>query len=135
MNCLFCDIDIRSKNFLILKETSNLWIVLDKFPISKGHLLIISKKHYKNLSELDENSWNEILPSVKEIIKKISSIFNPLGFNFISNMNEISYQSIFHFHFHLIPKYRKEEGFIWNTNSIENSENLLSNYSELLDNL
>lgn len=54
---------------------------------------------------------------MKDIINKLESVFRPQGFNIISNMNEdmekkIAYQSISHFHLHIIPKHEKEKGFI-----------------------
>jgi histidine triad (HIT) family protein len=45
-------------------------------------------------------------------ITKLKKAFEPTGFNIISNMGETAYQSVFHLHLHIIPKYKKEEGFI-----------------------
>jgi len=54
---------------------------------------------------------------MKDIVSKLEGTFKPSGFNFVSNMNEdmekkIAYQSIPHFHLHIIPKYEKDQGFI-----------------------
>jgi histidine triad (HIT) family protein len=49
---------------------------------------------------------------MKNIINKLQVVFQPSGFNVISNMNEIAAQSIFHLHIHIIPKYEKSKGFI-----------------------
>jgi histidine triad (HIT) family protein len=54
------------------------------------------------------------LPLLKEVVKKLQKVFpNIKGFNFITNMGEEAYQSVFHFHLHIIPKYQKDQGFIW----------------------
>ena len=50
---------------------------------------------------------------MKNIINKLQVTFQPSGFNIISNMNEIAFQSVFHLHIHVIPKYEKDKGFIW----------------------
>ena len=50
---------------------------------------------------------------MKSVINKLKLAFQPQGFNVISNMGEIAYQSVFHLHIHIIPKYTKDKGFIW----------------------
>jgi len=50
---------------------------------------------------------------MKNIINKLQVVFQPTGFNVITNMNEIASQSVLHFHIHVIPKYEKDKGFIW----------------------
>jgi histidine triad (HIT) family protein len=54
---------------------------------------------------------------MKSIITKLQANFPVRGFNIISNMGEIAYQSIFHLHLHIIPKYEKNQGFIWTAQS------------------
>jgi histidine triad (HIT) family protein len=86
---------------------------LDAYPVSDGHVLLITKKHFANIAEVEEKSWKCFLPLLKNIISKLQMTFQPAGFNVISNMNEIASQSIFHLHIHVIPKYEKSKGFIW----------------------
>ncbi|RHZ36828.1 HIT family protein [endosymbiont GvMRE of Glomus versiforme] len=117
-NCLFCQI-IEGKVlvYIVAKDEKNKCLAfLDINPASEGHTLIITKtnKHAKNITELEQTSWNNILPLLKKVVKKLQKTFpNIQGFNFISNMGENAYQSVFHFHLHIIPKYKENEGFIW----------------------
>jgi len=114
MKCLFCEIinkKVTTSN--IIEENINAIAILDISPVSDGHVLIISKQHFTNISEVNEQTWSNFLPLIKNIINKLKTSFQPGGFNVISNMNEIAYQSIFHLHIHIIPKYNKEKGFIW----------------------
>ena len=46
------------------------------------------------------------------VVNKLQETLQPKGFNFITNMGAEAYQSIFHFHLHIIPKYQKNQGFI-----------------------
>ena len=46
------------------------------------------------------------------VVDKLREVLQPKGFNFITNMSEEAYHSIFHFHLHIIPKYQKDQGFI-----------------------
>ncbi|RHZ37181.1 HIT family protein [endosymbiont GvMRE of Glomus versiforme] len=120
-NCPFCQI-IKGEisAHIVAKDEKNKCLAfLDINPNSKGHTLIIStkvKEHAKNITELEEEDWNSILPLLKKVVEKLQNVFKPQGFNFITNMGEEAYQSVFHFHLHIIPKYGKKEeekGFVW----------------------
>jgi histidine triad (HIT) family protein len=113
MDCLFCEIIKKKKKAHIIAENEEVVVILDAYPASDGHILLITKKHFMNITEVDEKSWNYLLPLMKNIINKLQTVFQPSGFNIISNMNEIASQSIFHLHVHIIPKYEKNKGFIW----------------------
>ena len=126
-DCLFCKI-VKEKEKLVAErevylvgENEEVIAILDKFPVSDGHTLLITKKHFPNIAKVDEKSWEYLLPLMKKIINKLKNTELPVlpqGFNIISNMNEdmekkIAYQSISHLHIHIIPKYQKNQGFIW----------------------
>ena len=115
MVCLFCGIVKKEIKAYVVEENEEAVAILDVFPVSDGHTLIITKKHFANITEVDEKSWEYLLPLMKKIINKLKNNLPipPQGFNVISNMNEIAAQSIFHLHIHIIPKYEKNEGFIW----------------------
>jgi histidine triad (HIT) family protein len=117
--CLFCDEIISKKKAYIIAENMGGIAVLDKFPVSDGHALLITKKHFTNINKVDQKSWKYLLSLMKKVIRKLEKVKLPTlpqGFNIISNMNEIAYQSVPHLHIHVIPKYEKNEGFIWNSN-------------------
>ena len=100
------------KNFLDIPQSSILFknefffIIKDSFPVSPGHLLIISnvlKEDYFTLSEEEKNNLSKVLEIAKEIIMKD---YAPSGYNIGMNCGETSGQTIFHFHCHLIPRYK-----------------------------
>ncbi|KLL01970.1 MAG: HIT domain-containing protein [Mycoplasmataceae bacterium RC_NB112A] len=113
ITCLFCKIVQEKKEVHLVGENESAIAILDKFPSSDGHTLLITKKHFANLSEVEEKEWNSLLPLMKTVIQKLKKTFQPAGFNIISNMGEMAAQSIFHLHIHVIPKYSPEKGFIW----------------------
>lgn len=82
------------------------FITEDKYPVSKGHLLIISKIKKSNFFDLtneERNELNECIIRAKEIIE---SKFNPDGYNIGMNCGEAAGQTVMHFHCHVIPRYR-----------------------------
>ena len=96
MTCLFCQIVKKEQSAYIIGENKENLVILDVFPVSLGHTLIITKKHFANVAEIDMESWNSTLPLLKKVIAKIQETYNPTGFNIITNMGEIAFQSIFH---------------------------------------
>jgi diadenosine tetraphosphate (Ap4A) HIT family hydrolase len=99
-------------NFLELDKTSRLFenehffIIKDKYPVSPGHLLIITKELKRDYFELS-NDEKENLSSVIQIAKNlIESEYSPSGYNIGMNCGEDAGQTVFHFHCHLIPRYK-----------------------------
>lgn len=104
MNCLFCDFD---KNEYIL-ENELAFVIYDKFPVNKGHALVIPKRHFESFFDIT----NEELLKINELIKKMKDIlnlnYNPDGFNIGINIGKHAGQSIFHLHVHIIPRYKDD---------------------------
>jgi len=101
-DCPFCNPD--SDRELIV-ESATAYAMFDKYPVSKGHALIIPKKHcadYFDLTFREQSACMFMLNTVKEIVKKK---FNPDGFNVGININEAAGQTVPHVHIHLIPRY------------------------------
>ena len=78
--------------------------ILDISQATKGHTLVITKKHYKNLYDINEDLAGEIFKVVPKIANAIKKAFNPIGLNVIIN-TEKPLQTVFHFHLHIIPRY------------------------------
>jgi len=100
------------KNFLEIPESKILYrnkyyfIIKDSFAVSPGHLLIISnelRKDYFELTHLEKNSLTETIDIAKNLIDEE---FNPDGYNIGMNCGLVAGQSIFHFHCHIIPRYK-----------------------------
>ena len=101
-DCPFCNPDSERE---LLLETATAYAILDKFPVSEGHTLIIPKKHesdYFKLSFKEQSACWFILNKAKEILIER---FQPDGFNVGININETAGQTIPHVHIHLIPRY------------------------------
>lgn len=118
MSCIFCKIvngEIPAKKIF---ENEHAIAFLDISQVTKGHTLVIPKKHVKDLFELDPKDAKEIFEVVSKVAKQIDSTYKPLGLNLINNNREFAGQTVFHLHFHLIPRYNEEDGFnvIWSPN-------------------
>ncbi|HJV47322.1 MAG TPA: HIT family protein [Bacillota bacterium] len=78
----------------------------DKYPVQKGHLLIVSKRHaatYFDASPEEISAIHELIHKGKE---QIDELYKPDGYNIGVNVGEFGGQTVMHLHFHLIPRYR-----------------------------
>ncbi len=103
MCCIFCDIINRKTPSTILSESENFIVIEDVNPISKGHCLIITKKHYQNLLEIPESIGNEMIRIMKKESKRLIDNNLGSGIKIIQNNFEAAGQTVNHFHIHLIP--------------------------------
>ena len=103
--CLFCN----SKESGIAHQNELAYASYDSYPVSDLHCLIIPKRHIKDFFDLTEAeliACNSIISLTKnEILKKDKTV---KGFNLGTNIGKVSGQSIFHCHFHLIPRRKKD---------------------------
>jgi histidine triad (HIT) family protein len=123
MSCIFCSIikgDIPSYK---LYEDDNVVAILDISQATKGHSLIITKKHFHNLLLVDEESNKSISKAMKVVSKAIEKAYEADGFNILSNCEEAAGQTVFHAHVHIIPRYVGDEVKIVLPNRME-QENL-----------
>lgn len=81
-------------------------VILDASPAAKGHALILPKEHYADLYEIDENVAAEAMKLAKKLAAHITERLKCDGFNLVQNNHEIAGQTVFHFHMHLIPRYK-----------------------------
>jgi histidine triad (HIT) family protein len=104
---IFCKIvngEIPSKK---LYEDDMVMVIMDVNPTSNGHCLVIPKKHYQDLFDIDVEILNHIFRIAKDMAKKLEDKLGCDGISLIQN-NGIS-QEVKHFHLHLVPKYSKNK--------------------------
>ena len=100
MDCIFCHLH-RS----ILAETELSFAFQDAFPESKGHTLVIPKRHVASLWEMTTEEYIDAFALVRQVRDLLQETFNPQGFNVGVNCGEAAGQSVLHAHIHLIPRY------------------------------
>jgi diadenosine tetraphosphate (Ap4A) HIT family hydrolase len=101
VQCPFCSVDESRVAF----SNESVIAIWDGFPVSRGHLLIISRRHtpaWSNLSPVEKAAFVEAIDKGRAAI---SERFSPDGFNVGFNENSAAGQTVFHFHLHIIPRY------------------------------
>ncbi len=111
MNCIFCDIVGKKIEAEILFENDNIVSFLDIRPVNFGHALVIPKNHYKNFLSVPVNELYELIEVTQHLSKYIKDVLNADGFNIIVNNGAAAGQTVYHFHFHIIPRFEKDFNF------------------------
>lgn len=106
MDCIFCKIANGEITSATLYEDGDFRVILDVNPASKGHALILPKKHADNLYALPEEAAAKVLVLAKNVAEKMEKALDCEGLNLVQNNGEIAGQTVFHFHMHLIPRYK-----------------------------
>ncbi len=102
--CIFCKIASGEIPSATLYEDEDFRVILDVNPASKGHALILSKEHYKDLYELPDDLASKALVLARDMIVKLTGVLGCDGYNIVQNNGECAGQTVFHFHMHLIPR-------------------------------
>ena len=119
-NCIFCKIINKEIPSYPVYEDDVVYAFLDITQTTKGHTLVIPKQHVTDIFEYDETLASERFSRIPKIARAIEQAFPECqGLNIVNNNRELAYQSVFHSHIHLIPRYSKEDdfGLTFNDNS------------------
>lgn len=133
-NCIFCKIANGEIPSATLYEDEDFRVILDLSPASKGHALILPKEHYANLYELPDEVAAKVLSVAKNMITKMTKALGCDGYNIVQNNGEAAGQTVFHFHMHLIPRYKDDQvGLGWKMGSLtdEDKEDILAKLKEV----
>ena len=120
--CIFCKIANGEIPSFTLYEDDMFRVIFDLSPAAKGHALILPKEHFRNLFELDDEYAAALMPLAKKVATALSLELKCDGFNLLQNNEEIAGQTVFHFHIHLIPRY-KDDTFSFSTSHGKIDEN------------
>ena len=101
-SCVFCDY-IENDNFIM--DNDYAIAVYDNFPVNKGHILIIPKRHFSSYFDASADEIMAINDLIKRAKSRLDDKLNPDGYNIGINIGEAAGQTIFHLHIHLIPRY------------------------------
>lgn len=121
--CIFCKIVNGEIPSYKVYEDENFLAFLDISQTTKGHTLVIPKKHFDNLLSLDDDISTQIFPIVKRISESVMKVTNAKGINILNNCGEAAGQSVMHFHIHIIPRYGNDSFSInFASNNYSNEE-------------
>ena len=120
-DCIFCKIINKEIPGKIIYEDDICLAFLDISQTTKGHTLVIPKKHYANFLEVDVNTLQHIMHITQKLANQIVNNLDAKGCNILSNAGPIAGQTVMHFHVHIIPRFNQDDTIhISFTNNSEN---------------
>lgn len=111
-DCVFCAL----LGTEILVEDDLARAFFDKYPVSKGHVLIVPKRHAESFFEATQEEKVSVIELLTKVKEQLDERFHPDGYNIGVNVGEVAGQTIFHWHVHVIPRYHGDAGSVrWHT--------------------
>ena len=107
-DCIFCKIVTGELDSHCIYEDNLFKVILDKFPASAGHALILTKAHYENVYELNEAEANAIGSVMVKISKLLMEKLDCDGLNVVQNNGRVAGQIVDHYHMHIVPRYEND---------------------------
>ena len=111
-NCIFCDIINGKLPCHLIHKDDNHIVILDRYPIDVGHSLIITKKPYEKLTDMNLEEIMDLFSKIPKIINAIIKATKADGFSIAQNYGKAAKQIIPHVHVHIIPRYNTT-GTLW----------------------
>ncbi len=106
MSCLFCNLLKYEQKIVFENKTT--YAIYDNFPVTKGHILIITKRHITDYFAINKEELVDIDESIRKCKLIIDQEFAPDGYNIGTNNGIPAGQTIMHLHIHLIPRYEND---------------------------
>jgi histidine triad (HIT) family protein len=107
-NCIFCKLASGEIATNSIYEDGDFKVILDASPATRGHALILPKEHYADIYEIDEELVGRAMKLAKKMAVHMTERLSCDGFNILQNNREAAGQTVFHFHMHLIPRYKDD---------------------------
>jgi ATP adenylyltransferase len=112
--CFFCKIlkEKKSKENLILYQGEHVFVVMNKYPYTNGHLMVVPKRHCLDLEQLDNNELKELLDLLKTSAQVLKASLQPQGFNIGMNIGKVGGAGEDHLHLHIVPRWSGDTNFM-----------------------
>ncbi len=108
MDCIFCKIAKGDIPSTTVYEDDDFRVILDINPANIGHCLVLCKSHYKNIFEMPKELVSKGFEIAQRIAQAVEKATECDGVNVLQNNGEAAGQTVFHFHIHVIPRFKKD---------------------------
>ncbi len=121
-DCLFCKIIKGEIPSVKVYEDENSIAFLDINPINRGHTLLIPKEHSRNIFDIKEETFKNLIPTLQKISLAVKKGTNADGINIGINNEPVAGQVVFHTHIHIIPRFEQDGLKSWQGEQYKNGE-------------
>lgn len=114
-HCIFCSMpkEKRDRDNLILHRRENTYVIMNRFPYTNGHLMVLPYVHVSTLEGLTRDLLGEMLELTQYSVECINAAFRPEGFNVGINLGKVAGAGIEeHLHIHIVPRWAGDVSFM-----------------------
>jgi histidine triad (HIT) family protein len=104
-DCLFCKIVAGDIPATLVREDERTVAFMDINPATRGHLLVVPREHTPNLLEIGGDDLSACAAAARELAALVSERLGASGVNVLNSCGRDAWQTVFHFHLHVIPRY------------------------------
>jgi histidine triad (HIT) family protein len=106
--CIFCGIVAGEVPGQIVDSDENTLAFMDINPATRGHALVVPRTHSADLFEISDEDLSHTMLAARRLAKRIREVLEPDGFNILNSCGSAAWQTVFHFHIHVIPRYEDD---------------------------
>ena len=106
--CIFCSIVAGEAPAELLDSDEHTLAFMDINPATPGHALVIPKRHSRDLHEIEPDDLRHTVAASQRLARRIAETLDPAGFNLLNACGAAGWQTVFHFHIHVIPRYEDD---------------------------
>ena len=104
-DCIFCAIVAGDAPAQLIDSDEHTIAFMDIAPATKGHALVIPRNHSADLTEIPADDLQHTIVAAQRLTEKLKAALDPAGFNILNACGSAAWQTVFHFHLHVIPRY------------------------------
>ena len=116
-NCIFCRIASGEIPCAKVYEDEYVLAFLDLAPVHPGHTLVIPKMHYKDMLEVPAELGTAVFAAIQKVAAAVLEATGAQGFNVMQNNRLAAGQTVFHIHWHIIPRFEDDGLKMWEQGS------------------
>ena len=103
--CIFCGIVAGEVPGQIVDSDEHTIAFMDINPATRGHALVIPREHSADLLEISDEDLTHTMLAARRLVQRMRDVLEPDGFNVLNSCGSAAWQTVFHFHIHVIPRY------------------------------
>ena len=104
-DCLFCKIVAGEVPSTRVREDERTIAFMDINPATRGHALVVPRRHSRDLMEISEEDLAATSKAARRLAQRMDAVLEPDGFNVLNSCRPAAWQTVFHFHMHVVPRY------------------------------
>jgi histidine triad (HIT) family protein len=107
-DCLFCGIVAGSVPAQVVDSDEHTVAFMDISPATRGHALVVPREHAADLLEVSDADLERTMVAARRLVRRMEEVLEPAGYNILNSCRPAAWQTVFHFHLHVVPRYEDD---------------------------